>query len=390
MPDQTLTMLRYLVGATRPLRLAVRGPEGGRPEFVEVDSPYAVIGRGEGCHVQLAGDGVAFRHAFLQVLGGRVACIDLHSAAGIAWDGPPSTSWLSPQHRVRVGPHWIQLFDDGWLFGPDVPCPLEFKPRVEQRPEFGLLPEVELELANTSRKGMKWPINRVITLLGRDDRCRITCVDERISKVHCALVLVPSGVWVIDLLGRDGIQVNGERCAHGSLYEGAELRVGNYILRAHYPHLQEELRAAAAIHSAPSTMQVFDGRPTPAFLTSQHRVFLVLEYGETLIVAPQGDIRDFAYQEIQVESNRIVQLLQTYHFQHVIVDFSAVALAGSVILDCVAAFCRTARGRATLCGAGPDMYEALRTTNFTTIWPYFATRDEALLSIYAPEGAVAR
>ena len=79
MSDQPLNMFRYVVGAAQPLRLLVSREGEGNPETVEVDAPYAIIGRASACHVSLPDKKVAFRHAYLQVIGGRVACIDLFS-----------------------------------------------------------------------------------------------------------------------------------------------------------------------------------------------------------------------------------------------------------------------------------------------------------------------
>jgi anti-anti-sigma regulatory factor len=381
MHEQTLNTFRFVVGAARPIRLAVRRPESRTPEVVEFDSPYAVVGRAASCHLCLPEQDVSYRHAYLQVIGGRIACIDLFSAGGTHWDGGQTGPWLSPEHRLQIGSNWLQLFDDGWACDPDLTSPLDFRPRAEQRPEFGALPEVELEMLNSAAKGRSWPINRVITLLGRDERCRITCAGENISKVHCSLLLAPSGLWVVDLLGRGGVRVNGEQTPCGYLQDGAELQVDRFIMRARYPKLAQARAARAA---TTETVSSDASRPSAAFLTRQHQVFPVEESGETLIVTPQGDIRDFFYQDIHLESNRVIHILQQYQFTHLIVDYSQVQIVGSIVLDAVASFCRSARGRAVQCGACPEMLSVLETTNFTTIWPHFATRAEALSALAAP------
>jgi pSer/pThr/pTyr-binding forkhead associated (FHA) protein/anti-anti-sigma regulatory factor len=378
MHDQTLNTFRFVVGAARPIRLAVRRPDSRAPDVVEIDSPCAVIGRAPNCHICLPAEDVSYRHAYLQVVGGRIACIDLFSSGGIRWDGDNPGPWLSPQHRIQIGETWLQLFDDGWSYEPDLPSPLDYRPRSEQRPEFGVLPEVELELVNSASKGTRWPINRVITLVGRDERCRITCANDQISKVHCSLLLAPSGLWVVDLLGRDGVRVNGEQTPFGYLQDESELQVGKYIMRARYP----QLAAARAAQAAPPPAAASGtGRPSPAFLTRQHQVFPVEEAGDTLVVVPQGDIRDFFYQDIHLESNRVVHILQQYQFANVVVDYSQVKIVGSIVLDAVAAFCRAARGGAAQCAADPEMLSILQTMNFTSIWPHYPTRDEAVQAV---------
>ena len=49
-----------------------------------------------------------------------------------------------------------------------------------------------------------------MAVLGSSARCKVRLYDPNVSKHHCALLRTPSGLWVIDLLGRDGITVNGE------------------------------------------------------------------------------------------------------------------------------------------------------------------------------------
>jgi len=55
-----------------------------------------------------------------------------------------------------------------------------------------------------------------------------------------------------------------------------------------------------------------------------------------------------------------------------------VKIVGSIVLDAVAGFCRAARGGAAQCAAQPEMLSILETMNFTSIWPHYATRDEAV------------
>jgi anti-anti-sigma regulatory factor len=77
----------------------------------------------------------------------------------------------------------------------------------------------------------------------------------------------------------------------------------------------------------------------------------------------------------------VVHILQQYQFHHVVVDYSQVKIVGSIVLDAVAAFCRAARGGAVQCAADPEMLSILETMKFTTIWPYYPTRDEAVQAV---------
>ena len=384
MDSQTLNTFRYVVGAPRPILLAVRKEGGGSPDIHEVDSPFVILGRGRNSHVRLKSPEVSFRHACFVVIGGRILCLDLLSNTGIEWDGPHGPPWLSPEHRLKIGPYWIQLLDDGWVHTPDLTSPLDFKPRSQAPAEYGELPDVELELLTGPGRGGVFPLNRVLTLVGRDERCRITCADEGVSRVHCALLLAPSGLWVIDLLGRNGVRFDGEpvNCVH--LAEGAEFEIGRYGFRVHYSRLATAAAAQSVAAQPPSTAKtdsLSDDARSALFLTRNHQVFPVTVVGETLVVSPQGDIREFFYQDIHLDSNQVTRLLQTLGFRSVLVDFKDVPLVGSVILDAVATFCRTASQGAVMCGASPEMHSVLETMKFPSIWPYYQSRDEALRAL---------
>jgi len=61
--------------------------------------------------------------------------------------------------------------------------------------------------------------------------------DDSISRFHAALVPTPSGLWVVDLLARDGVHVNGERIRWAWLADGDTIRMGQFtfILRYESP-----------------------------------------------------------------------------------------------------------------------------------------------------------
>jgi pSer/pThr/pTyr-binding forkhead associated (FHA) protein len=366
-------MLQYAVGNTAPIRLLVR--EGtAPPTTVEINSPFAVIGRAKDCDVCLSDDKVAFRHAYLQVIGGRLACIDLMSAGGIHWDGPPFEGWVSAAHRFRISNTWIQVYDDGWNADPDLKSPLEFKPRTERRPEYGILPQVDLELLTSAARGTLWPINRVITLVGRDDRCRITCGDENISKVHCSLLLLPTGLWVIDLLGKGGVKVNGEKVRCGLLTAESELEIGRYKLRPRYTIEQIPMIPSGAM-------------PDPSkadFLTRLNRLFRIESYADALILLPNGDAPSMTYKEIHVESSRISELQTAHGYRHLVIDGTNAPILTSMVLDAIISFCRQARGKVAFCNLSEELLSSVQSMNLDRIWPVVAGRAEALQYVYAP------
>jgi pSer/pThr/pTyr-binding forkhead associated (FHA) protein len=371
MDDQGQGLLTYAAAVPAPLTFLLRAGNG-EETIHEVASSYAIIGRGEGCDIRLEEPTVSYRHAYVQAIGSCVACIDLMSATGIEWSGPPFSGWLTPQHTMLVGTTTIELQGEAWTWDDGLKPPLEFRPRDEQRPEYGVLPNVELELLNTPHKGTKWPINRVITLVGRDERCRITIVDERISRVQCALLLLPSGLWVIDLLGKGGIQVGGQTCRCALLTIGMEMTIGQYQLVAHYPQI-----AANQMQAHPFSQG--DGAD---FLVRPNKIFQAEFYHDTLIIVPIGDSESFFFQDIHIEASRICDLITQRGFNHVVIDFSRLSRIGHLYIEGLMAICRTSPGRAALCGANSTTYETLQIMPLGRLYHHYATRQEALQAVY--------
>ncbi len=391
MSRDALSLLKHALGMQRPLRLAVMGPEQGEPQYFEVDAPFAVVGRARNCDIPLPDRSVSFRHAYLQVFGDRVTCVDLLSPGGIRWDGPGTEDWLAPEHRLGVGPYWVQLFDDGWSRDfSNWPAPLACRCREPEAAVFGELPQVDLRLANRKLRGMSWPINRVLTLVGRDDRCRITCGDERVSRVHCSLLLTRYGLWVIDLLGRDGIQVNGDDCRTALLMPGDELAVGQYRMQAVYAREPPELTLppVPSKPGPPDTAEIAippqiinENLPSPGFLTRNHKIFPIELVGNTVVVRARGGIRTAPYQEIQLEANAVTSIISTRGFSNVVVDLQHADAMDSIVINAIMSFCRGALGKAALCCASDSMREVIAQMTLTRLWPLYATREEALQAV---------
>ncbi len=288
---------------------------------------------------------------------------------------PPFRGWVNVAHRFRIGNTWIQVFDDGWT-DDGLKAPMDFRPRHESRPEYGSLPEVDLELLNSSARGTQWPINRIITLVGRDPRCRICCADENISKVHCAFLLLPTGLWVIDMLGKGGVRVGGEQVRSCLIAPEVEVDIGPYKLKANY-------RVAQQQSFAPDVEQVGDAEKAE-FLTRHNRLFLAEAYLDTLILSPVGNLPHMSYKEIHVESSRISELQSKHGFSNFIVDFSHAPILNSMIFDAIIGFCRAAQGRVALCHLSEDILATVQSMNLDKIWPCVETRAEAFSVVYAP------
>jgi anti-anti-sigma regulatory factor len=71
---------------------------------------------------------------------------------------------------------------------------------------------------------------------------------------------------------------------------------------------------------------------------------------------------------------------------HVVVDFTAEQMLGSIIISVVIKVCRKAGskgGKAAFCNASSDMLEVLQTMNLTKLWTHYPSRAEAIAAVRA-------
>jgi pSer/pThr/pTyr-binding forkhead associated (FHA) protein len=222
-------------GADGPLRVEV-GRDGEPAERWILPQPFVVVGRDPGTDLCVDHPLISRRHAYLQVIAGRVFCIDLGSRTGTRWeDGFSRSGWLDDGHFARIGPAQIWpacgvLARDRAL-GRMVP---NLNPLAPQPPEDDSLPVVRLDFPVRSGEIQSCPFDRVLMLVGRAPDCRLRLVDPDVSKYHCSLLRTSEGTWVVSLLGRGGIMVNGERVRFSRLEDGDRLQLGRHLIRLHF------------------------------------------------------------------------------------------------------------------------------------------------------------
>jgi pSer/pThr/pTyr-binding forkhead associated (FHA) protein len=243
MSDQGLELYRKACGLSSPLVLECDGPSQSavtsfRRSF---ESPSLLIGRDPRSDLVLENNAVSRRHVFLQAIAGRLLVIDLQSRTKVYWEGeetPRDRGWLDPGHFIQVGPYRIRRtagnagdIDHG---GPRA----LMAPVDQQQPEADPLPRAALELPiRTSEAASLWPVEGEFAMVGSSDECQLVLTDESVSRQHAALVATRSGLWVVDLVTREGVYVNGERIRWAWLADGDTLRFGRltFILRYDIP-----------------------------------------------------------------------------------------------------------------------------------------------------------
>ena len=73
-----------------------------------------------------------------------------------------------------------------------------------------------------------------LALAGRSAICQFVLTDASVSNFHAAFVRTPLGVWVIDMLAREGTHVNGKRVSWAWLSDGDALRIGSFTFIVRY------------------------------------------------------------------------------------------------------------------------------------------------------------
>lgn len=207
--------------------------EPGRPgtELVRVDEASCLVGRGAGCDLSLSHPDISRRHALLQRVGHRLLFIDLCSRTGVVRDGRRHpVGWLAPGKSLMLGPYSLRWNGetDSERAVPAVP-PEHLLAR--QPISLPRTPSLGLRIADErGGRQVEMPLERPITLAGRASLCKLRLRDESVARVHAGIMVSGDGVFVNDLVRRDGITVNGRKAVRCRLDVGDEVRIGHYRL----------------------------------------------------------------------------------------------------------------------------------------------------------------
>jgi hypothetical protein len=207
----------------------------GHALFSFSQQPFALIGRDSRNDVHLDFGSVSRRHAYVQLLEGAAFCVDLGSRTGVSWpDGPRPAGWLPWEQSIQFGEVELRL---NAPYDPDGELP---SVRERENPlDSGSVrcfqaAEATLEFCEGVKRTFLWRLNCALALAGSAPGCRINLPFADVSRFHCSLVSGPLGVWVVDLLSREGVWVNGERVRWARLKDGDRLRVGPVVMRLWY------------------------------------------------------------------------------------------------------------------------------------------------------------
>ena len=215
--------------AAGPLHLSVGETDRAAPLRRVFHQPFVVIGRHPTTDLLLDHWRVSRRHAYLQVVKGRLFCIDLGSRTGTEWDdGTKESDWLDPDRSIFIGPYEIGRWSDGEESGQGAGRPAFPGGAFDGDDKTS---SYAIEFVNQGRRQPPIHLGEGLALVGSSSECRVRLPYSDVSKAHCSLLRSAQGVWVVDLLGRGGTFVNEIHVRFARLDDGDELRIGRHILR---------------------------------------------------------------------------------------------------------------------------------------------------------------
>jgi len=120
------------------------------------------------------------------------------------------------------------------------------------------------------------------------------------------------------------------------------------------------------------------------------KLFRVQQISDTVVVCPQGQGNGFRYQDLHVESNVVRNHLLKTPKCNLIVDLGEMDYCGSEFIGSLVSMLRETRtrgGTALFCAANPHIHKVLDNMSLFKLWPYYASRDEALQAAAAVKTA---
>ena len=206
-------------GADSSPRLAI---QGGDHVVYALPQAFVLIGRSESCDIRIDHPDVRPRHAYLQMVQGRLAYFDLGTRDGLKYGQTERVKTGCIDHDVGlgIGPFIIRRVDDLHLAQSEYVSERDGTQCDEEESKFFL------EVVGNTVSPHLWHLKHSVTLVGRSPLCQLRLPDVSVSWFHCSLVSTPQGIWVVDLMSRNGIEVNGRSCRCSRLAVGDELVLG--------------------------------------------------------------------------------------------------------------------------------------------------------------------
>ena len=227
-------------GASTPLVFAVKhpmDPGSRRPVTHAIAQPFVIVGRLPQAQICLDDPEVSERHAYLQLIGGRLYGVDLGSRTGTFLAGNPfQRGWIEHAQGLRIGPFQLRLHSasphgaEGPSHEDGAAAPAgswhPASPHDDREPV-----SARFEIAVPGGRSRIWNMSGLLALAGRGEHCRLRLQHDRVARYHCSLVRTPDGVWAVDLRSRWRTACNGTALGSRRLLPGDRLSIGPFSIR---------------------------------------------------------------------------------------------------------------------------------------------------------------
>lgn len=231
---------RDACGLAGPLALKCQdqGQASDTATSYRLDGPFALIGRDPRSDLVLPNAQVSRRHAFLQAVAGGLFCIDLASRTKIRWAGedePRGQGWLDPGRQVGIGPYEIRWEGNDSRSHQPTGSLAPLATETFEETQLYLLPRAGLEMPiHIGTQESLWRMESQVALIGRAESCQVVLRHGSVSRFHASLIRTSKGVWIVDLLAREGVSVNGLKVRWAWLDDQDEVRIGHFTFILRY------------------------------------------------------------------------------------------------------------------------------------------------------------
>lgn len=117
---------------------------------------------------------------------------------------------------------------------------------------------------------------------------------------------------------------------------------------------------------------------------STPKVFEVSSDGSTLVIVPLGSVGSLAGEGVNAELEELTARLRDSGLKQVIFDFHKVDYFGSSMLGAMHTVWKLVAaggGKMAVCNLSDVEREVLEVSRFDTLWPIYATREEAMAAV---------
>jgi pSer/pThr/pTyr-binding forkhead associated (FHA) protein len=231
MTIQGMTPFLEACEARGPLQFGITLPQSEEKLSQVWHRPFVILGRDPQADIVIPDPNVSRRHAYVQIIAGRAFCMDLGSRSGLNWGADVNNqTWLDPDKVLRLGDSRIRLASGSRTESESIH---QENPLVPLPDESLELPYVTLEFINGNTNQANWPMYSILAIIGRSPVCKVRLESPSVSRYHCSLVRTPFGLWVVDLQGREGVRVNGQRVRYVKLEDNDDVQLGRFKIRIH-------------------------------------------------------------------------------------------------------------------------------------------------------------